>query len=110
MRNAVHVADDQTLLPLLSLPNDGTVTSLRAGVAQANARVSSATHGRPPVMSRVFEVFIGIRASMSPALLRPSFTRMMEPIWNVIVNWRIRTGGLDFVVVHELQRGHTPRL
>ncbi len=76
-------------LPFVSFPNETvpvTSASIPASLGD-RASNSSATRGRPPVMSRVFEVSIGIRASMSPgATSCPSFTRIMEPIWNVIVN------------------------
>ena len=55
-------------LPLVSLPNDTvpvTSASMPASFGE-RASNSSATRGRPPVMSRVFDVSCGIRASTSP--------------------------------------------
>ena len=72
IRNIVRpsMSDDQTLLALVSLPNDTVPVFLgEHGVLQRALRTIPATRGRPPVMSRVFEVSIGIRASMSPPTL-----------------------------------------
>ena len=55
-------------LPLVSLPND-TVPVISASMPASfgeRASNSSATRGRPPVMSRVFCAFRGMRASTSP--------------------------------------------
>ena len=75
-------------LPFVSLPNDTvpvTSASMPASFGE-RASNSSATRGRPPVMSRVFDVSCGIRASTSPTLTCwPSFTVMIEPIWNVML-------------------------
>ncbi len=74
-------------LPLVSLPNDTvpvTSASMPASFGE-RASNSSATRGRPPVMSRVFEVSCGMRASTSPtATCWPSFTVMSEPTWKVM--------------------------
>ena len=51
-------------LPLVSLPNETvpvTSASMPASLGE-RASNSSATRGRPPVMSRVFDVSCGIRA------------------------------------------------
>ena len=55
-------------LPLVSLPKATTpVFSARiAGSLGLRASNKSATRGRPPVISRVFELACGIRASASP--------------------------------------------
>ena len=56
-------------LPLVSLPNE-TVPVTFAKIAASfgeRASNSSATRGKPPVMSRVFCASIGIRANTSPA-------------------------------------------
>ena len=75
-------------LPLVSLPNETvpvTSASMPASLGE-RASNSSATRGRPPVMSRVFEVSCGIRASTSPTPTScPSRTVMIEPIWNVML-------------------------
>ena len=55
-------------LPLVSLPND-TVPVISASMPLSfgeRASNSSATRGRPPVMSRVFWPSTGMRASTSP--------------------------------------------
>ena len=75
-------------LPFVSLPNDTvpvTSASMPASFGE-RASNSSATRGRPPVMSRVFDVSCGIRASTSPtATSWPSLTVMIEPSWNVML-------------------------
>ena len=53
------------------------MTACSLGLRDSN---SSATRGRPPVMSLVFVVSRGIRAMMSPAsILSPSFAAIVEP-------------------------------
>ena len=73
-------------LPLVSLPNDTVPVTSASSPASFGERASksSATRGRPPVMSRVLEDSCGMRASTSPTLsCWPFFTVMMAPIWNV---------------------------
>ena len=55
-------------LPFVSLPNDTVPVTSASRPASFGERASnsSATRGRPPVMSRVFDVSCGIRASTSP--------------------------------------------
>ena len=68
-------------LPLVSLPNDTVpvISASRPASFGERASNSSATRGRPPVMSRVFEVSCGMRASTSPTCTCcPSFTVMMR--------------------------------
>src|SRR5487761_2073430 len=75
-------------LPLVSLPNETVPVTSASVPASFGARASnsSATRGRPPVMSRVLEVSCGIRARTSPtATCWPSFTVMIEPSWNVML-------------------------
>ncbi len=52
---------------------------------------SSATRGRPPVMSRVLADSCGMRARTSPtAVVWPSLTVMIEPTWKVIATaWSV---------------------
>ena len=74
-------------LPLVSLPNDTVPVTSASMPASLGARASnsSATRGRPPVMSRVFDVSCGMRASTSPiATCWPSRTVMSEPTWKVM--------------------------
>src|SRR5207237_8073036 len=75
-------------LPLVSLPND-TVPVTSANVPAsfgARASNSSATRGRPPVMSRVLDVSCGIRASTSAtATSWPSLTVLIDPSSNVML-------------------------
>src|SRR5574337_891394 len=72
-------------LPLVSLPKD-TVPVYSASTPASlgdRASKSSATRGRPPVMSRVLADSWGMRASTSPTLTSwPSFTVMSatEPL------------------------------
>ena len=84
-------------LPFVSLPNDTvpvTSASMPASFGE-RASNSSATRGRPPVMSRVFDVSCGIRASTSPtATCWPSFTVMIEPSWNVMLTGRSEPASL----------------
>ena len=84
-------------LPLVSLPNDTvpvTSASMPASFGE-RASNSSATRGRPPVMSRVFDVSCGMRASTSPtATCWPSFTVMIEPSWNVMFTGRSEPASL----------------
>ena len=74
-------------LPLVSLPND-TVPVTSANIpASLGERASnnSATRGRPPVISRVFDDSCGIRANTSPTPTScPSLTVIIQPSWNVI--------------------------
>ena len=75
-------------LPLVSLPKDTVPVTSANTPASLGERASnnSATRGRPPVMSRVFDVSCGIRAITSPtATSCPSFTVTMEPIWKVML-------------------------
>ena len=69
-------------LPLVSLPKPTTpsiseITACSLGLRDSN---SSATRGKPPVMSLVLVVSRGMRATMSPASTRsPSDTAMVAP-------------------------------
>ena len=75
-------------LPFVSLPNDTVPVTSASRPASFGERASksSATRGRPPVMSRVFDVSCGMRASTSPTLTCwPSLTVMIEPSWNVML-------------------------
>ena len=99
-------------LPFVSLPNDTvpvTSASMPASFGE-RASKSSATRGRPPVMSRVFDVSCGIRASTSPTpTCWPSFTVMIEPSWKVMLTDSVRARELDLlaVVVEQLDlRAH----
>ena len=89
-------------LPLVSLPNDTvpvTSASMPASFGE-RASNSSATRGRPPVMSRVFDVSCGIRASTSPTpTCWPSFTVMIEPSWNVMLTGSSEPGELDLLAL-----------
>ena len=73
---------------MVSLPNDTVPVTSASTPASLGERASnsSATRGRPPVMSRVFEVSCGMRASTSPTpTCWPSLTVMIEPIWKVML-------------------------
>ena len=64
-------------LPKLTVPSISAMTACSLGLRDSN---SSATRGRPPVMSLVFVVSRGIRAMMSPAsIVSPSVAAMVEP-------------------------------
>ena len=68
-------------LPLVSLPNDTVPVTSASRPASFGERASksSATRGRPPVMSRVLDDSCGMRASTSPTFTSwPSFTVMMR--------------------------------
>ena len=80
-------------LPLVSLPNE-TVPVISASMPSSfgeRASNSSATRGRPPVMSRVFWPSTGIRASTSPGDRSwPSCIWISEPTWKPIVTeWSV---------------------
>ena len=65
-------------LPLVSLPKL-TVPEYSARIAGSFGRRASnrsATRGRPPVMSRVFELSCGRRASTSPTITRAPFSML----------------------------------
>ena len=72
-----------SLLPFDSLPKE-TMPSISVTIALSfgrRASKSSATRGRPPVMSFVFVVSRGIFDTMSPAWMSsPSFTTMWAPM------------------------------
>ena len=89
-------------LPLVSLPND-TVPVISASMPASfgeRASNSSATRGRPPVMSRVLDVSCGMRASTSPTCTCwPSFTVMMEWIWKVMLTGMVGARDLHFLAV-----------
>src|SRR5574341_313910 len=75
-------------LPLVSLPKETVPVTSASTPASLGERASksSATRGSPPVMSRVFEISWGIRASTSPTPTSwPSRTVMIEPIWKVML-------------------------
>ncbi len=70
MRCLVLVSLPKLIMPLTSANTAGSL-----GIRASN---KSATRGRPPVMSRVFEVSCGTRAMASPELTRaPSSTLMI---------------------------------
>ena len=74
-------------LPLVSLPNETVPVTSASKPASFGERASnsSATRGKPPVISRVLEDSCGIRANTSPTPTSwPSFTVIMQPNWNVM--------------------------
>src|SRR5260370_318305 len=78
-------------LPFVSLPKltvPVTSASIPASLGE-RASNSSATRGRPPVMSRVFETSCGMRASTSPtATCWPSRTAITPPTGELMVTAR----------------------
>ncbi len=80
-------------LPLVSLPNDTVpVTSARMPASLGErASNSSATRGRPPVMSRVFDTSCGMRASTSPTCTCcPSRTAITAPTGKLMLTaWSV---------------------
>ena len=75
-------------LPLVSLPNETVPVIFARTAASLGERPSnsSATLGKPPVISRVFCDSIGIRARTSPDLTAwPSFTVISAPNCSPIV-------------------------
>ncbi|MNY00862.1 hypothetical protein D3C86_1333720 [compost metagenome] len=80
-------------LPLVSLPNDVVPVTSASTAASFGERASnsSATRGRPPVMSRVFCDSVGIRASTSPTCTCwPSFTVISAPTWKpMVTEWSV---------------------
>ena len=100
VRLAVRIGDHQALLALGVLA-EGTVPVTSASMPASlgeRASNSSATRGRPPVMSRVLEVSCGMRASTSPTpTCWPSCTVIMRADLEGDVHRVIGAGDLDFL-------------
>ena len=75
----------------MSLPKDtAPVTSARTPASFGErASNNSATRGKPPVISRVFELSCGILARTDPtSTFCPSRTTITDPVWKVILTDR----------------------
>jgi hypothetical protein len=91
---AFRVGDLQAVLALGLLAEADTVPVISASVPTSfglRASNSSATRGRPPVMSRVFWPSIGMRASTSPGIRSwPSRTWISAPTGKpMVTEWSV---------------------